>query len=70
MLTSGEQDFFAEIEERTSQYGKDFQIGIAAAYSRTPFLIRTILELETHQQNFPKLSLEEKIQAAYAVMHK
>lgn len=70
MLTNGEQDFFAEIEEKTSQYGKDFQIGIAAAYSRTPFLIRTILELETHQQGFSGLSLEEKIQAAYSIMHK
>lgn len=70
MLTTGEQDFFAEVEQRTAHHGKDLQIGFAAAYSRTPFLIRTILELETHQQDFSKLSLEKKIETAYHIMHK
>lgn len=70
LLTAGEQDFFAEIEQQTAQYGKDLQIGFAASYSRTPFLIRTILDMTKEDPHFEQLTLEQKIQLAYKKMHK
>lgn len=70
LLTNNERDVFEKLEQETKQFGKEFQIWIAVAYSRTPFLIRTILDLEATQNDFSPLPMQEKILLAYKSMHK
>jgi len=70
LLSPEEQEFFAEIEDNSSQHGLNFRIWFAVAYSRTPFLLRTIEDLRIAKAGFSSLSIYEQIQHAYRIMHK
>lgn len=83
VLPSFVQDHLMEIEDRT-KWNTECKIWLAAGYSRTPFLVRTILEQSESQTNLSRLlglfwlalkasnrwNVDARIQQALIKMHK
>ncbi len=69
--TPEEVSTFDHLENKTKHYGRDnLRIGIAAGYSQSLFLAKTLWILQSSRAHFLDISPEERIRLAYEQMHK